>query len=116
MIRNCFGFALLCSLIGLKNSRHLPAQPIRCKIKTNRVFPRLARLRVFASSSHWFVVMFTLIVISHCCRGNNYQLMAKSRFQEGTEPEVFVPEVAKQHDVFSGAIAFGVLVSARASF
>ena len=28
----------------------------------------------------------------------------------------FVPEVAKQHDVFAGAIAFGVLVSARASF
>ena len=26
------------------------------------------------------------------------------------------PEVAKQHDVFAGAIAFGVLVSARASF
>ena len=29
---------------------------------------------------------------------------------------VFVPEVAKQHDVFAGAIAFGVFVSARASF
>ena len=31
------------------------------------------------------------------------------------EPAVFVPEVAKQHDVSSGAIASGVLVSARAS-
>ena len=29
---------------------------------------------------------------------------------------VFVHEVAKQHDVFVGAIAYGVLVSARASF
>ena len=25
--------------------------------------------------------------------------MAKSRLRKGTEPEVFVPEVAKQHDV-----------------
>ena len=29
---------------------------------------------------------------------------------------VFVPEVAKQHDVFAGVIAFVVLVSARANF
>ena len=36
--------------------------------------------------------------------------------QNGNEPAVFVPEVAKQHDVFAGTIAFGVLVSARASF
>ena len=33
-----------------------------------------------------------------------------------TKPAVFVPEVAKQHDVFVRAIANGVLVSARASF
>ena len=32
-----------------------------------------------------------------------------------TEPAVFVPEVAKQHDVFVPAIASGVLVSPRAS-
>ena len=48
--------------------------------------------------------------------GNKYQLMAKSNLLDGTEPAVFVPEVAKQHDVFACAIAFGVLVSARASF
>ena len=42
--------------------------------------------------------------------------MTKSRLQSGTKPAVFVPEVAMQHDVFAGAIAFGVLVSARASF
>ena len=33
-----------------------------------------------------------------------------------TEPSVFVPEVAKQHDAFVRAIATGVLVSARATF
>ena len=37
------------------------------------------------------------------------QLMTKSRLRDGTEPAVFVLEVAKQHDVFAGAIAFGVL-------
>ena len=45
--------------------------------------------------------------------------MAKSRLQDGTEPVVFVPEVAKQHDLsllgYVGAIAFGVLVGARGS-
>ena len=35
---------------------------------------------------------------------------------KGTEPTIFVTEVAKQHDVFAGAIAFGELVSARACF
>ena len=44
--------------------------------------------------------------------------MTKSRLRDGTEPAVFAPEVAKQHDVsllrYIGAIAFGVLVSARA--
>ncbi len=45
------------------------------------------------------------------------QLMAISlcRDLEVTEPAVSVPEVAKQHDGFVRAIAFGVLVSARAS-
>ena len=46
--------------------------------------------------------------------------MAKSRLRDGTEPAVFVPEVAKQHDVLAGVIAFGVLeivlVIAGASF
>ena len=37
-------------------------------------------------------------------RGNKYQLMAKSRLRDGTEPAVFVPEVTKQHDVFAVAI------------
>ena len=34
--------------------------------------------------------------------------MAKSRLQDGADPSVFIPEVAKQHDVhvFADAIAF----------
>ena len=50
--------------------------------------------------------------------GDKYQLMAKSCLRDGTKPVVFVSEVAKQHDVhvFTGIIAFGVLVSAHASF
>ena len=52
--------------------RTLPSQPIRRKTKANRdlitvVFP--CQLRVFASSSHWFIVLFTFLVIVHC---NNY--------------------------------------------
>ena len=41
--------------------------------------------------------------------------MATSRLRELTEPAVFVPEVAEQHDEFVRAIASGVLGSARAS-
>ena len=45
VIRDCIGFALLCSVSGLENSRHLLSH-IRYKTKTNRdlvtrVFPRL---------------------------------------------------------------------------
>ncbi len=49
-------------------------------------------------------------------RGNKCQLMATSLLREVTEPAVFVPEVAKQHDVFVRTIAFGVLVNTHASF
>ena len=44
--------------------------------------------------------------------------MAKSRLRDGTESTAFIPKIAKQHDVFAGVIAFGVIiiVSARASF
>ncbi len=49
-------------------------------------------------------------------RGNKRQLMATSLLREVTEPAIFVPDVAKQHDVFVRAIAFGVLVSARTGF
>ena len=67
-----------------------------------------------------------IINIEHRClvhfiysRGNKYQLMVKSRLRDGPEPAVFVPEVAKQHDVYflrkTSAIAFGVFVSVRAN-
>ena len=40
---------------------------IRSKTKTNcegsRVFPRFARLHVFASSADWFIEMFTPVMI-----------------------------------------------------
>ena len=42
--------------------------------------------------------------------------MTRSLLRDVTEPAVFVPEVAKQHDVFVQAIASGVLVSTRTSF
>ncbi len=42
--------------------------------------------------------------------------MATSLLREVTEPAVFASAVAKQNDVFVRAIAFGVLVSAHASF
>ena len=48
--------------------------------------------------------------------GDKGQLLARSTLREVTEPAIFVPEVAKQHDVFVRTIATGVLVSARASF
>ncbi len=60
-----------------------------------------------------FCLLYPLALIS---RGNKCQLMATSLLREVTEPAVFVPEFAKQHDVFARAIAFGVLVSPRASF
>ena len=49
-------------------------------------------------------------------RGNKCQLMARPLLREVTEPAVavFVPEFAKQHDVFVRAIASEALVSARA--
>ena len=40
----------------------------------------------------------------------------KSRLRYRTEPAVFFPNVAMQHALFASAIAFGVLLSARASF
>ena len=42
--------------------------------------------------------------------------MARSLLREVTEPAVFIPEVAKRHDVFVRATANWVLVSTRASF
>ena len=53
VIRVCFGFALvLCDWLE-KNNVLLPS----------RVFPRLAPLHVFVSSSDWFNVLFASVVI-----------------------------------------------------
>ena len=53
---------------------------------------------------------------TYTVRGNKCLLMTTSRLQELTEPAMFVVEVAKQHDECFRAIAFGVLVIARANF
>ena len=42
--------------------------------------------------------------------------MTKSRLQDWTEPAVFVPEVAKQHDLFAGAIVFGCTSACSPTF
>ena len=60
-----FCIATVCD--WLKNLASL-SQPIRSKTKINRdlprrVFPRLARLHVFASSSDWFIGLFTTVVV-----------------------------------------------------
>ena len=55
------------------------------------------------------VAYVTWQFVSQHGRGNKFQLMAKSRLRDGTEPAVFVREVAKQQDVLA---AFGVLVLA----
>ena len=70
IIRNCFDFVLLRSMIGLKNSRHLLSQSDE-KPKPIATWPHVfsrawRRLSVFASSSHWFVLLFAFVVIGHC--------------------------------------------------
>ena len=66
-MRVFFGFALLCSLIGSKNSRHFLNQS-EAKLKPianwSHAFSRAWRwLHVFASSSDWFFVLFASVVI-----------------------------------------------------
>ena len=70
VIRNCIGFALLRSVIGLENSRH-PLNQSDAKLKPiatwSLAFSRAwDRLRVFTLSSHWFVVIFIFVLIG-CC-------------------------------------------------
>ena len=40
----------------------------------------------------------------------------KSHLRDRTVPTMFLPYVAKQHDVFADVIAFGVHISACAGF
>ena len=67
VIRVCFGFALLWSVIGLKISRHFLNQS-EVKLKpiatSSRTFSRaLCRLHVFASSFDWFTGLPVSFVI-----------------------------------------------------
>ena len=67
VIRICFGFALLRSVIGLKKLAPL-SQPIRSKTKTT--FSRAScRLHVFASSFDWFTGLSLSFVIG---QGDNF--------------------------------------------
>ena len=70
IIRNCFGFALLRYMIGLKRSCYLLNQSDTKQkpIATwSHAFSHAwRRLRVFASSSHWFIVLFASLVTIHC--------------------------------------------------
>ena len=69
LILACFGFALLCSVIGLENSRHhLNQSDAKLKPLTlvTRVFPRFSRLPVFTCSSHISsMMMLTFVLIGY---------------------------------------------------
>ena len=70
VIRDCIGFALLRSVIGLENLRHSLDQS-DAKLKPiatwSLAFSRAwDRLRVFTLSSHWFVVIFIFVLIGRC--------------------------------------------------
>ena len=60
VIQDCFGFALLRSVIGLKNPRHFlnqsDAKPKPIPTWSPAFSRAWRRLRLFASSSHWFIV------------------------------------------------------------
>ena len=68
--RDCIGFPLLRSVIGLENSRHFFNQS-HAKLKPivpwSLVFSRAwGYLHVFTLSSHWLLVMLIFAPIGHC--------------------------------------------------
>ena len=70
VIRDCIGFALLCSVSGLENSRHLLSQS-DTKLKPIATwllaFSRAkGRLHAFTSISHWLPVIFSFVLIGSC--------------------------------------------------
>ena len=70
VIRDCIGFALLRSVIGLENSRH-PLNQSDAKLKPiatwSLAFSRAwDRLGVFTLIYHWFVVIFVFVLIGRC--------------------------------------------------
>ena len=69
VIRDCIGFALLRSVIGLENSRH-PLNQSDAKVKPiatwSLAFSRAYdRLPVFSLSSHWLPLKFSFVLIGH---------------------------------------------------
>ena len=68
VIRNCFGFALLYSVIDPQNSNHSLNQsgaklkPVRLALVT-RVFPRFRQFGWFTLSSHWLLIVFYFLLI-----------------------------------------------------
>ena len=69
VIRNCFGFSLLRSVIGLKKLAP-PSQPIRCKTNTNRdlvtrVLPRLPPVTCICSEFSLVHCVVYVVVIGH---------------------------------------------------
>ena len=55
VIRDCIGFALLRSVIGLENSRHL----------LNQSDAKLKPI-AFTLNSHWLLVIFPFVLIGRC--------------------------------------------------
>lgn len=76
-VRNCFSFPL--KWLVLKSHATYSIWPMRGNTEVNHqlvtcVFPRLA-LYVFSLCSHWFVVLFTFILIGHCgCFGFGFMI------------------------------------------
>ena len=70
VIRDCIGFALLRSVIGLENSHH-PLNQSDAKLKPIAkwllAFSRASgQLHVFTLSSHWLLVILTFVLIGRC--------------------------------------------------
>ena len=70
VIRDCIGFALLRSVIGLENLRH-PLNQSDAKLKpivtwSLAFFRASGRLHAFTLSSHWLLVMLTFVLFG-CC-------------------------------------------------
>ena len=70
VIRDCIGFALLRSVIGIEISRHTVSQSdskLKPIVTWSLAFSRASgRLHVFALSSYWLLVIFTFVLIDRC--------------------------------------------------
>ena len=70
VIRDCIGFTLIRTVIGLENSRHPLKQSDAKLLKANHrrlAFSRASgQLHVFTLSSHWLLVMLTFGLVGRC--------------------------------------------------